>query len=537
MVRLFAHDAPLTLDSSGGPSLARRRAWAWVAVAAAAAALVTAGLRWIDVLDDRLHAELEAWLSDRLSSDVRVADVAISFFPHVRVQAHGLTLRIPNRPDLPPFVTIGTWSGSAELGRLGIRHFEDVRLSDVTVTVPPRRLADFRAGRPPAPHGRPHRRPPAFQVDRLTADRVVVVVMPRDSGKAPHVWDVRDLRMDPFSFDLASPFSATVDTPLPDDRAVVTGTAGPWPRDDFHDLPLSGEYVLRGRLDGVRGLRGDLTVRGRALGTLDRLATAGTATSRASGFASSESGALPLTVDYEALVDATNSDVRLTRVDAHAGRALITASGHVERARGARARHVRLHVTSPPASEAADVLRLLVDGTRPPARGRLALDVSVDLAPVEADVLDRLRIAGTFDLRRARFLNARVQGVLDEMSARGRGRPDAVETAVPADLRGRLALDGRTLRLSEVRLAVPGAAIDGAGVYSLGAQTLDFRGVTRLDARLSETQRGWRRWALKPFNFLLARRGAGTRVVIDVTGTRAAPVVDMDLGASLRGVR
>ncbi|MEZ5291043.1 MAG: AsmA-like C-terminal region-containing protein [Vicinamibacterales bacterium] len=537
MVRLFAPDAPLATDTTGRPSRSRRRAWTWVAAAATAAALAAAGLRWIEALDDRLHAELESWLSDRLASDVRVEDVAISLFPRVQVRARGLTLRIPNRPDLPPFVRVGTWSGSGELSRLGIRHFDEVRLTDVTVTVPPRRLADFRSGRPAAPPGRPHRRPPAIQVDRLTADAVVVVVMPRDDAKEPHIWDIRDLRMDPFSFDLASPFSATVDTPLPDDRAVVTGTAGPWPRDDFHDLPLSGEYVLRGRLDGVRGLRGDLTVRGRALGTLDRLATVGTATSTASGFASAESGALPLTVDYEALVDATNSDVRLTRVDAHAGAAVLSASGHVDRARGATVRHVSLHVTSPQDSEAADVLRLLVDGRRPPARGRLAMDVALDLAPEEADVLDRLRIEGTFDLRDARFLNARVQGTLDEMSARGLGRPEAAGTAVRADLRGRLVLDDRALRLSHVQLAVPGAALDGAGRYSLRAQTLDFRGVTRLDARLSDTQRGWRRWALKPFDFLLAKRGAGTRVVVDVRGTRTAPVVDVDLGASLRGVR
>jgi hypothetical protein len=40
-----------------------------------------------------------------------------------------------------------------------------------------------------------------------------------------------------------------------------------------------------------------------------------------------------------------------------------------------------------------------------------------------------------------------------------------------------------------------------------------------------------------PLDPLLSRDGAGTRVVLDISGTRNAPAVDVDLGASLRGRR
>ncbi len=530
--------APVTPASIAGPARRWRR---WRAVVAVAFVMVflaaVAAVRWTTVADDRLRAELEAWLSDRLASDVRVEQMEVTLLPQVRIHARGVTLRIRNRPDLPPFVTIGSWSGTARLGRLGIRHFDEVRLSSVEIVVPPRRLADIRPVAPASEGARRQRRPPQMRIDRLVADHVVLRVMSRDAAREPHVWDIRDLHLDPFSFDLASPFAASVDTPLPSARAAVTGTAGPWPRGDFDQLPLAGEYVLHGQLEDVPGLRGALAVRGRALGTLDRLATVGTASSPAAGFVSEAGGTLPLDVAFEALFDATNSDVHLTRLDARAGGALVSASGHVVREKGAQTRRIALRVTSPPTSSAADVLRLLVDGDRPPVQGALAVDAALELAAGDDDVLERLHVSGSFDLREARFINARVQGVLEEMSMRGRGWPEPPVAAVRARLRGQLDLSGSRLTLARVALAVPGAEVSGAGHYSLAAETIDFHGVTRLDAPLSQTQRGMRRWLLKPFNRLLAGDGAGTRVVLDVRGTRAAPVVDVDVTASLRGRR
>jgi hypothetical protein len=516
------------------PARTRRRVGIAVLIAAVVAAAAIGGAAWwLDVVDTRLRAELEEWLSDRLASDVTVGPIHVRFGPEIHVTGDSLTLRIRNRPDLPPFVAIGRWSGTARLSRVGIRHFDEIRLADVRITVPPRRLDDLRPPPPPdAPRRR--RRPPALQIDRLVAEHVVLEVTPRDATREPHVWDIRDLRMDPFSFDLASPFQATVDTPLPDDRARVKGTAGPWPHGDFDQLPLAGEYALDGRLDRVPGLQGAIHVRGTALGTLDRLATVGTAESPDAGLVTAAGQALPLSADFEALFDATNSDVHVTRMTLAAGRAQLEATGHVVRARGDRGRRITLHLTAPD-TDIADLLRLTIDGRRPPASGRAQLDIALDLPPGDAPVLSRAHVRGRFDVRDARFINPKVQGALDEVSRRGRGQPDDDATGVAARLRGRMALAGGRLAFSAVALHVPGAAIAGAGSYSLPDETLDFHGVASLEARLSRTQRGLKRFLLRPFDRLLARDGAGTRVVMDVRGTRSAPEVDVDLGASLRG--
>lgn len=536
MGRAMSSAEPLVRPISLVDTPPRTRPWAAVAAVVTLTVVVSVSLGvtgWLDRLEPRLQQELEAWLSDRLGSDVRLETVDVTLGPRLRVTGRGLTLRIRNRPDLPAFVTIGRWSGTAHLSRLGIRHFDEVRLWDVGITIPPRRLDDLRG---PGPHDDRHVRPPTMQIDRLIADRVVLSVMPRDEAREPHVWDIQDLRMDPFSFDLASPFSATVDTPLPDDRAHVTGTAGPWPRGSFHALPLSGEYVLHGRLDRVAGLHGEVAVRGRALGTLDRLSTVGTATSPAVGLTTAAGPGLPLKATYAALFDATDSDVAIEQLAVSAGRASVNATGHVVQARGAPGRHVALRLTSRD-TDVADLLRLVVDGARPPASGRVGLDATFDLPAGRTDVMTRARVQGRFDLRSARFLNPQVQQALDDMSRRGRGQPDDPAARVPSRVSGAVTIRNGRLSFASAALEVPGARVEGGGVYSLVDQSLDFHGITRLDARLAQTQRGFKRFLLWPVSPLFARDGAGTRVVLDVRGTRSAPVVDVDLGASLRGRR
>lgn len=525
--------------AAGTPGVRPHARWRRPLVLASAAAVILVGaaigfeMRRLTLLNSQVRQELEAWLSDRLASDVTIDRLDVSLAPDVRVRARGITVRIPDRPDLPPFVTVDRWSGRARLSYLGIRHFDEVTLSGVRITVPPRRMADLRSSAPP---GRPGRgRPPTFTIDRLAADRVTIVVLPRTTAREPHAWDVRDLRMTRFSFDEATPFEASVDTPLPADRAAVSGTVGPWPRGDFDQLPLSGAYALTGTLDGVPGLRGAITVRGRALGTLERLATSGEVSSPGASIEGGRGVALPIAATYDALFDATNSDVRVTSMRVAIGEAAMVASGQVVRAAGARQREISLQVRSESARGAVDLLRLLLHPG--PLRGGLDFDVALRIAPSDRPVLDRLSLDGRFDLRAARFVDHSIQGALDTVSAQGRGRPATVVPRVPITARGRVNFSAGRLRLARATLAVPGAAVEGGGTYSVSRDVVAFRGVAKLEARLSQTQGGVKRWLLKPLNPLFAKDGAGTRLVLSVTGARETPAVDIDFTASIRGRR
>jgi hypothetical protein len=457
----------------------------------------------------------------------------------VQVEGTGLVLRIKGRADLPPFVTISKFTGTGSLADLRVRRLDEMRLEGAAINVPPGRKRDLQPLRNNDDGDRGARRDgPAPLVSRLFADTVTITVLPRDADRDPVVWDVRELEVLDFSLDAAWPFRATVDTPLPADRAKVSGTAGPWPRGDFGSLPMSGQFTFDGDLAAIAGMDGHINVSGDVLGTLERLATTGIASSTRLGLRSGAAGQLPMNATFDAAFDGTSGDLYLTRVATTLGSAAFETSGQVLRKRGVRGRHVRLAVKTPDEVELAELLKLLIDGRRPPVSGRLALDATLTIPPGATDLIDRLSAAGTFRISQARFANADVQAKVDDLSRRGQGRPgDTTIARVGSSMRGRVSIQASHLALRTVHFEVPGVAIDAAGGYGLANEQMNFRGVARLDARMSRTQTGAKRVLMLPLDPLLSRDGAGTRVVLDISGTRNAPAVDVDLGASLRGRR
>lgn len=512
-------------------------------LAVAVAVVGALGVRISREAEPRFREELERWLSARLNSDVRLDSLDVQVRPRLRVVGTNLELRIAGRPDLPPFITIARLSGEGGFTTVRAKRLTEVRLEGVTINVPPGRSADLdalrRAGRAAAAPPESTALPAApFIIERLVTDSMQLTVMARDSARDPQQWDIRDLVMQPFSLDAATPFMATVDTPLANERAGMAGTVGPWPRDDFHLLPITGEYSFSGDVGTVPGLDGRVAATGSILGTLERLATHGTVTSPAIGLRNKDAGRLAMSTTYEAVFDGTNGDLFLTRVATTLADSSFETSGRVLRVKGAGGRHLSLAVKTGSRADVADVMRLLVDGARPPLTGALSLEATLDLPPGAGEVLDRILIDGTFRLARAWFANTTVQGKVDELSRRGQGRPtDSAVVRVPSGMRGRVRLRARHLTLSSVVFEAPGATIAAAGSYGIATEQLRFRGVAKLDAAASRTQTGARRFLLRPLDPLLSRQGAGTRLVLNVRGTRSAPVVDLDLGATLRGRR
>ncbi len=179
-----------------------------------------------------MREELERWLSIRLNSDVTLDSLDVRLRPILRVEGRNLVLRLKNRPDLPPFITIARISGSGGFTTLRAKRLSEVRLEGLEITVPPGRKADLEDLRRAGAGAPPTSSPPAetgvipeppFVIERLVASSARVTVMPRTADRDALEWDIRDLVMEPFSLDAATPFRATIDTPLPRDRAGVTG--------------------------------------------------------------------------------------------------------------------------------------------------------------------------------------------------------------------------------------------------------------------------------------------------------------------------
>ena len=115
------------------------------------------------------------------------------------------------------------------------------------------------------------------------------------------------------------------------------------------------------------------------------------------------------------------------------------------------------------------------------------------------------------------------------MSSKAQGRPkDKSINEVRANLAGEFAMANGVIQFPSLGLNIPGADLDLAGKYLFAEEAVDFRGKLRLDAKLSQTQTGWKRWVLKPVDRFFAKEGAGTLLRIKIDGTRNDPHFSRD---------
>jgi hypothetical protein len=231
---------------------------------------------------------------------------------------------------------------------------------------------------------------------------------------------------------------------------------------------------------------------------------------------------VPLRTKFEVLVDGTNGNTVLSPVRATLGKTNFVTSGAVIRHEGDIRRTINLDVNMPN-GYLNDVLRLAMKGS-PFMEGRLALKTKVVLPPLAEKVREKLILDGRFEVSDAKFLKSRIQDQIDTLSRRGQGQPKNMEVdEVVSGMNGNFRLEDEKLMFRSLSFAVPGAAVNLAGTYDLDADLLDFLGALRLDAKVSQTMTGWKRWALKPVDPFFAKNGAGTFIRIAVTGSSRQP--------------
>ena len=177
-----------------------------------------------------------------------------------------------------------------------------------------------------------------------------------------------------------------------------------------------------------------------------------------------------------------------------------------------------------------DFLRLAMKG---PSfmEGALRLDAKIQIPPLAGKVIEKLRLRGVFDVTDGKFLKSKIQDRLDSLSRRAQGEPqnEGIDEVV-SRMSGAFTMEDQAIEFTRLAFGVPGADIDLAGKYDIGEEALDFKGSVRLDAKVSQTQSGVKRWVLKPIDPLFARHGAGTFAGIKIGGTRSAPSFGLNLG-------
>lgn len=522
----------------------RVRRWLWVALGVLIALQVVVTIllsaripRSSAVLRNRIVAAL-SW---RLDSDVAIEALSLRAFPTLHAEGTGLTIRKRGQPaNLPPLISIKSFTVDADLRRLAQKHVSHVTLEGLDIEVPPDDddhhesahgdQVSGTSGRKTEPVD-PNSLEETVVIDTIETTDARLVIIPRKEHKTPKVWAIHHLRLHNVGRNEAMPFKATLSNAVPPGEIKTDGSFGPWRREDPGKTALDGTFdFARADLSVFRGIAGILSARGSFRGTLDTIDIHGETDTP--DFTVNVSGhPFALHTKYHSIVDGTNGDTILERIDATFLQSALVAKGSViDAPPGVPGRIVALDVAMDRA-RMEDVLRMAVKQTPPPMVGALKLSTKFLLPPGESDVADRLRLDGRFDVDRVRFTSIDVQAKIDELSHRSRGRDkDDSHDGVASDLKGHFKLGAGRLSLPDLSFAVPGATVQVAGQYALKAETLDFRGTLFMEAKVSETMRGFKSLLLKIVDPLFKRKdGSGSAIPIKIQGTWDTPAFALDM--------
>ena len=387
---------------------------------------------------------------------------------------------------MPPLISIKRFSAEGNVFGLLRRHVTRVTVDELDIEIPPDRNRDRKPGEDPPASSNPKVTAATwrgtFVIDELVANDARLVIIPRDSDKRPKVWSIHDLRMQAVSLDRPMAFSASLENAVPPGAIETSGSFGPWRREEPGQTPLEGKFTFeRADLGVFKGISGILSAIGTFGGTLERIEVHGV-TDTPDFTVTAGGHPMPLHATYHAIVDGTNGNTLLEKVDASFLNTSLTAKGGVVKKPGDDGRTVELDVVMDDA-RLEDVLLMAVKAPTPPMAGALKLTTKFELPPGDRDVVEKLQLDGAFTITDARFASPNVQTKINELSRRTQGQAAAQNTErVSSQFAGKFTLRAGQLALPHVTFDVPGSAIRLGGHYGLVSEQIDFAGTIFTDA-------------------------------------------------------
>ncbi|HYN07154.1 MAG TPA: AsmA-like C-terminal region-containing protein [Vicinamibacterales bacterium] len=508
-----------------------RRLVLWIAGSGVAIALaLLATTAWM-LRPEWIRPRVTAALSERLNLETTLDEVSIVLWPRPRISGSGLRMRVPGRPDLPPFIAIDHFWVDAGPFTIWKRRVGTVHLDGLKIAVPPSEA------RPDLPGTQP---PPApgtgskVVVEHLVTHDAELKFIPRRPDKLPLTFKIHELKLDDLGFDRAIPFYAKLTNPVPTGLVETRGTFGPWRRDDPAETPVAGEYTLTNAdLSTINGIGGILQSSGKYEGKLTQVITVGEAQTK--DFSLDLGGKpVPLETRFHTIVDGTDGSTRLERVDAKLRNTSFSTWGTIANLSGPGRHAIDLEFDIKD-GRIEDLLALSIDSPQPLLTGNVSVRGTLSLPPGPSKVRRRLLVSGTFALARGQFTDSKVQDKLRELSRRSQGKgQDEDPGRVLTSMKGRFALRNGALVLPDLTFHVPGAAVNLAGQYQIDGEVIDFRGTLKMQASVSKAVGGFKSIFLKPFDPLFREKGAGAVVPIKITGTRKEPKMGIEMGKVFR---
>jgi len=517
-------------------------------VAVVVGAIVTAALILARRVQPYIRDQAIQYLRERFNSDVELARLEVHVPPALpfhllfhrgrgavaQVEGADLALRLRGREDTPPILAIKHFTFEVDLGELldTPKTVNRVTLDGLEIQIPPKGERPSLASQQ-SPKDTRSLNPGSHRVviEEVLIRNARLMILPRDRTKVPLLFDIQDLRLQSAGKDVAMKYTAVLTNPKPPGEIHSTGIFGPWAADEPGDTPLKGDYLFENADLGIfNGIAGILRSTGKFEGTLSSITARGEAS--VPDFRLKRAGnPVPLTTHFEVLVDGTNGNTELKPVTATLGSSHFTTTGIVIKYHGDTRKTISL-TASMPAANLRDVLLLAMKGS-PFMSGTLRLNTKISIPPLEQSVQEKLLLDGSFAITNGKFLRSSIQKKIDALSRRGQGKTGNEEFDQAVNrMSGDFKMADQSIAFRSLAFAIPGAAVNIGGSVDMDGGMLDFHGALMLDAKISETQSGWKRWVLKPVDPFFSKRGAGTFLHIKIVGSTQDPQFGLDRGGT-----
>jgi hypothetical protein len=504
------------------------RRWILVSAAvlavAAAAGVILLALNW-----PFTQAAVSKTLEDRFVRDVTIRKFRITYFPPGCV-AEGIEFLHRQRKDLPPLITVQTLTIRASYSGLLRIHklINDVQVAGLHVLVPPKNPDASRQTFPftNSTSGK------TLTIGEITTDGAVLEFMSEQPAEARFTLRIDHLKLDHVGESDPIAFHIQFSSPEPPGEIRSDGRFGPWNSADPASTKLSGSYTYQHAKLGVfEGIAGTLSSQGKFSGTLGHIDAEGGLD--VPDFKVGSGHAVHLASNFWAVIDGTNGDTYLTRVESHFGRTTVISQGEVKGRPGQRGKTAMLGM-SVSQGRIENLLSLFAGSAQPAETGAVQFQTTVELPPGPQAFLRRLRLDGELGIGSGRFTSAKVQEPINRLAESALGETKAQEevdaATVLSNLKGHFSASGGIAKLSEISFTEPGTLAEIEGTFNLVDKKLNLRGVLTTNGKLADTTSGFKAVVVKALGPLITKKSV-TVVPFAITGTSSHPSFALDLAA------
>lgn len=520
---------------SGEPRSIWHQAPLWVhIVLVAVTALLSISVGFVSANWPYRHRKISPMLEDVLTSDVTFSGYHRIYFPKPGFVAMGVTIRRKTAPPglrplghIDSMIVEGTWTDLIMLR-------QRVELVDITgfhIMVP---AIGSKENKQSFPMGSAKEfSGPDTTIERLVVHNSLLEIM-RENGK-PLDFPIKEIEIRNLHKGAALSYAAEMLNPIPRGRILAQGSVGPIQRSDFLATPISGNFAFtQVNLHDVGEISGMLNADGEFKGTLRSMEVE--TSTETPKFAITDGRPTSVKAAMQATLAGANGDLDIHAIDLNIGASQIHAEGSIKG--NAKATNLDISVVR---GRAEDLMRPFIHN-EVPIVGPVALKCHAYLGPPGNGFMEKLRIAGSFDIPAERVTDQQVENSLSAFSQRAQrkqkpntgvvaanGKSSAEEKDVLSSLQGPAKIENGMVSTSGLEFKVAGASASLEGSFRFHDEALHLTGNLKMDSDISHTSTGFKSFLLKPLAPFFKKKNAGAAIPIAVTGSSGHYKVSQDI--------